>query len=663
MLLGSRIICLAALLTALSTGHAPAAVCTHGVKYYRYVGAGAGCTDATIQHAIDNIPCPDTIVAITVPSGGEHLTIDSKSLTLAGSSNGCGVAPTICNASVGCGAAPPARTGILGDGANPVISISGSSNVHLVNLEIHGGQSANGFGGGVFYSAVGALTLNNVYLHDNSAIHGGGVAFLGGSGILSITDTVFQDNSATTATDLTDDARGGGLSVNGDAGHVEATIGLNTRLSNNTAKVGGGIHVGGDVHLVMTADGIELFQNLARHDGGGLGVETLYNGTPQIDIGSPGRAGFPVIHDNLAHDAGGGIAVDSDARLRLFTTDPMRPVKLMSNTAKGPLGGGTGGGISVGSAAANAVVCLDEFVLDSNGAGQNALLLPGNLSAMAMDIGGGRLYVNSDVDGLCQSGSLPVLGAVQCAANLPCNLITGHVAPATDAGYAGLIALGVSAVHANRFSLVQNTAGYLLSVDAVGTDSAAPAHFSNCTIDHNVSYGADRHLVELAFGDIRFDGCTIAGNTSDSDAVFEAPLTRFVGTPPPPGGFALSRSIVWQPGHHTWHAAGLAPAPASADFVLSNDLETLPAGTHLISADPGFVSPATDLRLHPGLSPAVDFAPADPTDTSDRSGMPRVIDLEAIPDVYGPRDLGAYESTRPCYRIDSVFCDGFNPDE
>jgi len=642
------------LLLAANAGSA-AAVCMHGTKYYRYVGSGPGCTDATIQDAITNAVCPDTIVSITAGSGGEHLSIAGKSLKLVGSGSGCGVPPPICNADTGCGGTPPVRTSVLGDGVNPVIAITGSANVTLANLELHGGVNANGFGGGVSYSATGLLILNNVYLHDNSAIHGGGVAFLGGSGALLTNDSVFQSNTATTATDIVDDARGGGLSVDGDAGHIEATIGINTWFSNNVAKVGGGIHVGGDVHFVMTTDRTEVFQNVASHDGGGIAVQTLYNGTPQVDIGSPGRNGNPAIHDNLAYGSGGGIAVDSNARLRLFTTNPTRPITLALNTASNPAGGGSGGGLAVGPDAANAIVCMNEFYVSHNSA---------DLAAAALSVAGGALYINSDADGVCDAPGLPVLGATQCSVNTPCNLFINHLAPLTASGYASIIDIsGVSAFHGNRFSISKNSGGDMLFLNGIGTISAAPMYLGNCVIDNNQSFDTNNFLVHVRYGDVRFDSCTIAANTADSDAVLDVPLFRSSDPAPPPGGFTLTRSIVYQPGHHTWHAAGLDPPPANADYVLSNDLSTLTAGTNLITGDPVFIDPVSDFHLHPGLSPAVDFAPGDPADTADRNGYARIVDLVSIANVYGPRDLGAYESFRPCYRIDSVYCDGFEPDE
>ena len=60
----------------------------------------------------------------------------------------------------------------------------------------------------------------------------------------------------------------------------------------------------------------------------------------------------------------------------------------------------------------------------------------------------------------------------------------------------------------------------------------------------------------------------------------------------------------------------------------------------------------------------IDFAisPPDnrPAPTIDLDAMPRVFDLPSIPNTYGPRDFGAYEHFPPCYRLGTMFCDGFD---
>ena len=63
-------------------------------------------------------------------------------------------------------------------------------------------------------------------------------------------------------------------------------------------------------------------------------------------------------------------------------------------------------------------------------------------------------------------------------------------------------------------------------------------------------------------------------------------------------------------------------------------------------------------------SPGIDFAQGFTADDFDLDGLPRDVDMTGVPDLFGPRDLGAYErQAQPfdCGAADSVFCDGYDP--
>ena len=83
---------------------------------------------------------------------------------------------------------------------------------------------------------------------------------------------------------------------------------------------------------------------------------------------------------------------------------------------------------------------------------------------------------------------------------------------------------------------------------------------------------------------------------------------------------------------------------------------------------PVFVDPANGDYHLKATSLGVDFAPPPPIappgpDTIDLDGNPRDVDLAFAGDVFGTRDLGAYElqnGFRECGAQDSVFCDGFD---
>lgn len=91
-------------------------------------------------------------------------------------------------------------------------------------------------------------------------------------------------------------------------------------------------------------------------------------------------------------------------------------------------------------------------------------------------------------------------------------------------------------------------------------------------------------------------------------------------------------------------------------------LRTL-AGVSDVQGTPDFVNAAGgDYHLRPD-SQGVDYAPADSNISIDLDDRPRDVDLDSVPNIYGPRDLGAYERQNAffeCGASDSIFCDGFD---
>jgi len=94
-----------------------------------------------------------------------------------------------------------------------------------------------------------------------------------------------------------------------------------------------------------------------------------------------------------------------------------------------------------------------------------------------------------------------------------------------------------------------------------------------------------------------------------------------------------------------------------ADYVLTNDGSTLPSPPSVLVGTPDFVDLAQgDYHLAPG-SLGIDFAPA--AGGVDLDGRTRDIDIPTLPNLFGPRDLGAYEAQLSCSRVDTIYCDGF----
>src|SRR5690606_6491316 len=94
--------------------------------------------------------------------------------------------------------APP-RIPLLGDGTNPVVSITGNSNVTLANLEISGGRGADNLlagGGGIAINGSAAtVALQSLDIHDNQGGFGGGVAIYG-DGKLTLHGVTLRRNHA-----------------------------------------------------------------------------------------------------------------------------------------------------------------------------------------------------------------------------------------------------------------------------------------------------------------------------------------------------------------------------------------------------------------------------------------------------------------------------------
>jgi hypothetical protein len=94
-------------------------------------------------------------------------------------------------------------------------------------------------------------------------------------------------------------------------------------------------------------------------------------------------------------------------------------------------------------------------------------------------------------------------------------------------------------------------------------------------------------------------------------------------------------------------------------LLLSNDLSTIGSVGNIQGA-PMYVDAASgDYHLQLG-SLGVDYAYSNDDLATDLDGLLRVLDIPNIPNVYGPRDLGAYERHPSCYRPDTLLCDGFD---
>jgi hypothetical protein len=170
-----------------------------------------------------------------------------------------------------------------------------------------------------------------------------------------------------------------------------------------------------------------------------------------------------------------------------------------------------------------------------------------------------------------------------------------------------------------------------------GNYSGAPLKFDN---QGGIAGGADtEHLQNCTFANNTIGG----GNAAIASAY----------------GLTLLDSIVAQPGTRTLDYTGPANQLA-VNYVLSNDLSTLPVSTGVVQGAPTFVD-ASQADYHLAkTSLGLDFAPPVSGDDRDLDGLPHDQDLPSVPNEYGVRDLGAYErQLRYCGAGDTFFCDDF----
>ena len=613
-------------LAVLAVARQANAVCL-GVPIYRYVGNTATdvqCTDNDIQSAIDNSVCPTTIV-ITRENiyTNQALTVSNKSLTFTAVGDGvpCGIDPAtiFCDPSASsCTNPPPTQPVVTITGGQPgksVLAITGHSNVTLQYLEITGGNiGSTQRGGGIFFGDAGSggygtLTLDTVTVDHNTAGYGGGISF-----------SPAGDGTSNTLSSL--------------------TLLHNTLILENTAvNDGGGIRIegnGAEGSLFALQPQILIGYNGALNGYGG-GIVVSIGG--YVDVGSPGYNGSPVLQYNDAYAGGGAIAAFDGSSVRAFTTDAQNPVQISNNSTAG-----LGGAVYLKGAHNDYLgdqprACLFNYRIDSN--------IGANGAAIYADIDPPNGYSVADLNPPDDCGRGPVSdeGAVACA--VPCNRMYGNTAENGASQPTGGAVVGVASSYfrVNKLDLRGSVAGDL--IEQVG---ASTVTLNSCLL-------ADNHTEHELIGatHLSIDNCTMANNTIDNGYVLFVPVDGS-GM----GFLSLANSIIDQPANRTLdYQANQSYLKAS--YLLLSDIASFPVvSTTILAAQPMFVDAANgDYHLQVS-SWGVDFAPAETGGaTDDLDGKPRNVDLQQVPNLYGPHDLGAYERPFVC-AADTVFCDGFD---
>ncbi|MEO6689965.1 MAG: hypothetical protein ABIS07_05975 [Dokdonella sp.] len=569
----------------------------------RYVGDTASdsqCTDNDIQSAINHVDCPNSLIVITDEHTytAQHLDINGKSVTLKGTNNACGLffeppPPT----------SPFVKISGAGHAGDSVLYIHGNSDVILQYLSVEDGTNLGGDGGGIHFDGTGSLVLDTTTVKNNVADYGGGINFSGSGGPAVLTLDIYS-----------------------------------LIIGNSAAGSGGGIRIAGQSHLQAMRDSTLIALNHAP-DGYGGGINVV--GPALADIGSPGL-GVGVVYSNDAK-YGGGIAITSsgndDAKVNLFTTDALRPVRITDNSASSSGGafylkGNVG---TIGSFTfSKAILCALDFRIDNNSAAEG--------SAIHVDYESNPTFADGGLVVLNSCGGLPS-SARRCAAGVPCNTINGNVA--TDAqGNATLGAAirvdDASTFTGDRFAMQGNVGGYAIRIAGAANDAVA----SNCLLTNNQ---LSRQLVNVGGSNLEMRNCTLANNTILSTDTIHAE-----------GGLEIGDSIIDQPGNLALAYSG-TPAGLHVNYVMSSDISTLPASSSVIAGAPTYVDGANrDYHLQIS-SLGIDFAPTIAADDHDLDNHARDVDLPTVINAFGRRDLGAYERQRAfgCTVGDTVFCYGF----
>ncbi len=617
------------------------------------LGPGSFCDTSSIQSAIGFADAfGDTIVIDGgLTYSGQHLTIDGKSLTIEAGP---------CAPIIG-GGAPEAtanaRVTISGNAgaSSPVIAITGTSNVTLVDLQITGNTSSSD-GGGISYTGDGTLTLTNVLVNLNNAADGGGIEVIsqGGGATLQMTaGSGVLNNSAS--------GRGGGIYFDATAIDGQLFLDATTVKANHSQMSGGGIAFrgGGAVGLQTSA---QILSNSAFINGGGLDIEgpstafdayfpgvsisgnsagfngggAYLQGGISANLASADDSGVGMITLNHAGADGGGIYAaaanlsNASLTLALYSIDPSAPVSITDNTATG-----NGGGVYLqpnNASGATISFCAADFRLQHNGAKQGAAIYG------AVDLyTGSNVYLNAG----CSTSAV-------CRNSRLCNTIDNNYVDDPAVGSAIYIADDGTFI-GNRVAMLDNNVAHLVQA---GNDYDNIS-FSNCLMAHNTT----NELVDVlgAHSSLSLKACTLANNVISADPAFLG--TYAIRSDP---NLTLTDIIFdEQPDVYAVNYSGGVVFPSHLSFILATETINLALGFAVTKGEPTFVDAANDdYHLQP-TSLGIDYAPA--TSGIDLDGNPRSVDLPTRPDNYGIQDLGAFERRFACGGGDSIFCDGFNP--
>ncbi len=482
-----------------------------------------------------------------------------------------------------------------------VFDIRGTSNVELAYLGISGGTVGDGdYGGGIRFGGSGSLTLIDTSVVGNLAGYGGGVAVQ-------------------------------------PSGAAQLTLLGSYVTLNEASHDGGGVWLGGGTTLYSDAR-TQIFANDTADAAGGRGGAMFIGGPATAYVTSS-------VHDNTA-GFGGAIYTYGEVAVNLYSSDASSQVSVSRNKAAGD-----GGAVYLYARTTAATLCAQDFALDANSAR--------NGTAIMTDGPHANVRFNDPTNPCVPSGwPYP---PVACTSGPGCNEIADNVSQFADGTPAdgATIRIGTSggntgAMWASRFAARRNTGGSVVYTyyDAPPASGVLTTALHDCVIaDNTASWYSIASTGDQANTVLVVDNCTVTNESQPPGDVFLIyGHVSFI---------ELTNSILYNPGLYALHFASEV-GTLLAQYDLLNDANGVP-GTGVVAGVPSFVDAAHgDYHLQP-YSAGVDVAPDDVTIDvrDDLDGHPRVVDLPAVANAYGPLDLGAYEVQSSCVAADTIFCDGF----
>jgi hypothetical protein len=549
-----------------------------------YVGTGAACQFADIQSAVNSAAANGQ--AVNTIRIARNRTYTAQHIIIQNQ-----VILVLAGGFADCSqtVADTTQTNISGAGgaADSVIEILGTGDVTLSGLRISDGDTP-------------------------SNANGGGIAISGGPHVVSVYDSLIQSNTA---------GSGGGISVSSSNATTQAirldlydnvliagNASTTTSSGSTTSGGGGGIFCNNaTVNMVVQAGRIN--SNTAAASGGGVRAVNC-----SMRLASADLLGLFLL--NSANVSGGALSVSgANSDVNIFTVKATSPTILRGNHADNQ-----GGAIEVFSSAK--VTAWNLNFID------NSASVGGAVSVFDSDAAPDASF---EFDPLRS----PPVGSVRCGAGVPCkefraNLSTTPLGAISTAASTFFVSSGGSStplLAVNEASIRDSKGGHI----ALASNQSA-LRFHTCAFFNNqlsdtliksISATASVSLTDSSIGGNLISGLASAAISGQ-------------------GAVALLRVAALTPGRPLVNSSGTV----TASWVIANDLTGTTPTTNNLQTDPLFNDAANgNLRLRSD-SPALDYAPLSAFNvlSIDLDDVLRPIDITSVPDEFGPRDAGAYES-------------------